>query len=138
MLRRRLAKRVFLKGVSMADPWQILVVEDDADVAGLVRLVLEAEGFEVATAWDGHAGLRQFFGEGADVVVLDLKLPGIDGWEVCQRIRAASSVPIILLTAYALPADREHGLALGANEYVCKPFSSNDLLHRIHKCLVAA
>lgn len=122
----------------MAAPRQILVVEDDADVADLVRLVLEAEGYEVATVGDGRMGLRQFFGEGADAVILDVKLPGIDGWEVCQRIRAASSVPIILLTAYAFPADREHGLALGANEYVCKPFSSNDLLRRIHRYLVAA
>lgn len=122
----------------MTAPKQVLVVEDDGDVARLVQLLLEAEAFEVSTVGDGHAGLRQFLVTGADIVILDVKLPGMDGWQVCQQIRAVSSVPIILLTACAFPADREKGLALGASAYLCKPFRCDELLHLIQDHLATS
>ena len=114
---------------------RILVMEDDYDVAQLVQIYLQEEGYRVAVAQDGHTGLAQFFSSGADLVIVDLKMPRVDGWEVCAQLRAVSTLPIIILTAYAFAADRARGLSLGVDDYLCKPFNGAELLARVQAAL---
>ena len=114
---------------------RILVVEDDRDVAQLVQLLLEEEGYKVSAAVSGEAGLSNYFTYGADLVLLDVKIPGMDGWEVCHNLRLASTVPIVMMTGCARPADIANGLSLGANGYICKPFGAAELLSCIHGVL---
>jgi DNA-binding response OmpR family regulator len=121
--------------VSSATPatertYKILVVEDDAQILRVLELELKHEGYEVETARDGLAGLERALKE-PDLVVLDLMLPKLDGMEVCARIRAKSSVPIIMLTAKDRIPDRVAGLDHGADDYLTKPFSIEELLARI-------
>jgi len=118
--------------VTLADdrPYHILVVEDDAAIARVLRLELEHEGYRVETAPDGLSGLEKALKE-PDLVVLDVMLPKMDGFEVCRRIRAKSRVPIIMLTAKDGIKDRVGGLDVGADDYVVKPFSVEELLARI-------
>jgi DNA-binding response OmpR family regulator len=114
----------------------VLVVDDDPTVSDVVRRYLERAGFEVSLAADGHQALATFDKERADLVVLDLMLPGIDGLEVCRRLRAMpSSVPIIMLTALGEESDRVLGLQLGADDYVTKPFSPRELVLRVQSVL---
>src|SRR5260221_6772884 len=101
----------------------ILVVEDERSIASLVELYLTKEGYEVTVASDGHAALEEFERAKPALVLLDVMLPGIDGFEVCKRLRARSRVPIIMLTAKDQEIDRVLGLELGADDYVAKPFS---------------
>ena len=119
----------------MADPTRILVVEDDEDVARLVQLHLERAGYRVSVAPDGHSALDEVFSLGTDLVLLDIRLPHMDGWEVCRRLRSVSALPIIILTACAQAHDRVKGLSLGADDYVCKPFNARELLARIQALL---
>jgi len=118
--------------VTLADdrPYHILVVEDDAAIARVLRLELEHEGYRVETAPDGLSGLEKALKE-PDLVVLDVMLPKMDGFEVCRRVRAKSRVPIIMLTAKDGIKDRVGGLDVGADDYVVKPFSVEELLARI-------
>ncbi len=118
--------------MTLADdrPYHILVVEDDAAIARVLRLELEHEGYRVETAPDGLSGLEKALKE-PDLVVLDVMLPKMDGFEVCRRIRAKSRVPIIMLTAKDGIKDRVGGLDVGADDYVVKPFSVEELLARI-------
>jgi two-component system, OmpR family, response regulator ArlR len=109
---------------------RILVVEDDAAINRVLQLELEHEGFDVDVARDGLAGLEKALKE-PDLVILDLMLPRMDGLEVCKRIRAKSNVPIIMLTAKDRVPDRIAGLDLGADDYVTKPFSTEELLARV-------
>ena len=105
---------------------KILIVEDEHDILQLVKLYVEKEGFRTVSATSGTEGLRQVKQEKPDLVVLDLMLPGIDGLEVCKRLRAAPEtalLPIIMLTAKAEEADTVVGLELGADDYITKPFS---------------
>jgi DNA-binding response OmpR family regulator len=111
-------------------PQKILVVEDDAQILRVLELELKHEGYEVETARDGLAGLERALKE-PDLVVLDLMLPKLDGMEVCARIRAKSNVPIIMLTAKDRIPDRVAGLDRGADDYLTKPFSIDELLARI-------
>lgn len=109
-----------------------LVIEDDKNIAELLRLYLEKDGFEVGIATDGGRGL-QLAGELApDVVLLDIMLPVMDGWQVCREIRRDSKVPIIMLTAKGETFDKVSGLEMGADDYVTKPFDVKELLARIH------
>ncbi|MGH7729320.1 MAG: response regulator transcription factor [Vulcanimicrobiaceae bacterium] len=110
--------------------FRILVVEDDAQILRVLRLELEHEGYLVETASDGLAGLEKALKE-PDLVVLDLMLPRMDGLEVCRRLRAKSRVPIIMLTAKDRIPERVGGLDAGADDYLTKPFSIEELLARI-------
>jgi two-component system alkaline phosphatase synthesis response regulator PhoP len=109
----------------------ILVVEDEARIVKLVRDYLERAGFDVLTARDGEIALQVARREQPDLIVLDLMLPGMDGLDVCRRLRRESGVPIIMLTARVEEADRIVGLELGADDYVTKPFSPRELVARI-------
>jgi DNA-binding response OmpR family regulator len=109
---------------------KILIVEDDVQIAKVLRLELEHEGFEVEVCGDGASAIERAL-KGPDLIILDLLLPRIDGLEVCRRVRRHSSVPIIMLTAKDAVPDRITGLDTGANDYLSKPFSIEELLARI-------
>ena len=113
-------------------PKKALVVEDDANIADLLRLYLEKEGFEVRLAPDGGKGITEFEKFNPDIVLLDLMLPVMDGWAVCREIRGMSKTPIIMLTAKGETIDKVTGLEMGADDYVTKPFEIKELLARIH------
>lgn len=113
----------------------ILVIEDEASIARLVRLYLQEAGFRVLAAADGTTGLALHDRERPDLVVLDLMLPGLDGWEVCRRIRASARTPILMLTARRTEEDRIEGFDLGADDYVTKPFSPRELVSRVRAIL---
>ena len=112
-------------------PEHILVVEDDPQIADLLRRGLIYEGYSVAVTADGPAGLTAARDRPPDLVLLDLMLPGMDGLTVCARLRSASSVPILILTARDAVPDRVKGLDAGADDYVVKPFNFDELLARI-------
>ena len=109
-----------------------LVVEDDANIAELLRLYLTKDGFDVMIAPDGNKGEADFDLFQPDVVLLDLMLPGKDGWEVCRTIRSKSATPIIMLTAKGETNDKVTGLEMGADDYVTKPFDVKELIARVH------
>lgn len=109
----------------------VLIVEDDTNTAGLVALYLQREGFKALTANDGQQGLNLAERYRPDLVILDLMLPKIDGWEVCRQLRQISNVPVIMLTARDEEIDRVAGLTLGADDYVVKPFSPRELVARV-------
>jgi DNA-binding response OmpR family regulator len=115
---------------------RVLVVDDDPTVSDVVRRYLERAGLAVTLAADGPAGLRAYQAERPDLVVLDLMLPGLDGLEVCRRLRSRpDEVPIVMLTALGEEADRVLGLQLGADDYVTKPFSPRELVLRVQSVL---
>lgn len=109
---------------------RILVIEDDAAISRVLQLELEHEGYSVEVARDGLSGLERALKE-PDLVILDLMLPRMDGMEVCKRVRAKSRVPIIMLTAKDRIPDRVAGLDMGADDYLTKPFSTEELLARV-------
>ena len=113
----------------------VLVIEDDRNTANLIAVYLKREGFRTLTSADGEAGLEQALGQRRDLVILDLMLPKLDGWEVCRRLRQRSEVPIIMLTARVEEVDRVAGLTLGADDYVVKPFSPRELMARVKAVL---
>jgi DNA-binding response OmpR family regulator len=114
---------------------RVLVIEDDADVVRVVQAYLEREGFEVRSESDGESGLRSATEDAPDLVVLDWMLPRLDGRSVLERLRRASRVPVILLTARTEEPDRVLGLELGADDYVTKPFSPRELVARVRAVL---
>ena len=114
---------------------KIVVVEDDINIAELLRLYLEKDGFEVLIAHDGGEGLRLAESEKPDLVMLDIMLPIMDGWQVCRAIRKNSKVPIIMLTAKGETEDKVTGLEMGADDYIVKPFEVKELLARVHAVL---
>ena len=114
---------------------KILVVEDEETLAEAISFLLSKEGFEVEIAEDGPAAIAAFEKNGADLILLDLMLPGLSGTEVCRQIRAKSSVPIIMLTAKDSEIDKVVGLEIGADDYVTKPYSSRELIARIRAVL---
>ena len=109
----------------------VLIVEDDTNTADLVALYLRREGFQALTANDGAQGLALAERYRPDLVILDLMLPKVDGWEVCRQLRQMSDVPVIMLTARNEEIDRVAGLTLGADDYVVKPFSPRELVARV-------
>jgi DNA-binding response OmpR family regulator len=113
----------------------VLVIEDDPNTANLVVLYLEREGFKAVQANDGATGLKMAKRHQPDLVVLDIMLPKMDGWEVCRRLRKISEVPVIMLTARGEEIDRVSGLTLGADDYVVKPFSPRELVARVKAVL---
>jgi len=110
---------------------RVLIVEDEPAIRDAVQYALRSEGFTVEAEADGEAGLRAGLEDGYDVVILDLMLPRMSGTEVCRRLRAESSVPIIMLTAKGAELDRVLGLEIGADDYMTKPFSMAELIGRI-------
>ncbi|MCB0901171.1 MAG: response regulator transcription factor, partial [Actinobacteria bacterium] len=110
---------------------RILVVEDEQSFSDALSFMLRKEGFDVAVADDGQVAVETFERDGADLVLLDIMLPGMSGTEVCRRIRTTSQVPIIMVTAKDSEIDKVVGLELGADDYVTKPFSSRELVARI-------
>ena len=114
---------------------KIVVVEDDINIAELLRLYLEKDGFEVHIAHDGGEGLRIAESEKPDLVMLDIMLPVMDGWQVCKALRKNSNVPIIMLTAKGETEDKVMGLEMGADDYIVKPFEVKELLARVHAVL---
>ena len=114
---------------------KILIVEDDLDIAELERDYLEANGFAVAIAGDGLAGEKAALDEKVDLVLLDIMLPGMDGFQVCRQIRQKSDCPIIMLTAKGETFDKVLGLELGADDYVVKPFDTKEIVARIKAVL---
>ena len=114
---------------------KVLIVEDDHNIADLLRLYLEKEGYEVAIAPDGVKGVERFRSEQPDLVLLDVMLPGMDGWAVCRSIRAESKTPIIMLTAKSETEDKVYGLKQGADDYITKPFEMKEVLACIEAVL---
>jgi two-component system response regulator MprA len=115
---------------------KILVVDDDEKITSLLRRSLTFEGYDVQTAHDGREGLRKMLETEPDLVVLDVMMPNLDGWEVCERIRkSGSNVPILMLTAKDEVKDRVKGLDLGADDYLVKPFALEELLARVRALL---
>ncbi|MBB5852993.1 response regulator transcription factor [Amycolatopsis umgeniensis] len=119
----------------MTEQGRVLVVDDDETVRDVVRRYLEVAGFDVDVAGDGTEGLRMFSETGPDLVVLDVMMPGLNGLEVCRRLRQVSQVPVVMLTALGEEENRIAGLQLGADDYVTKPFSPKELALRVASVL---
>jgi len=114
---------------------RILVIDDDLNIADLIRLYLEKEMYEVKTAYSGRSALEAFHSWAPDLVILDIMLPEIDGYELCKQIRKVSRIPIIMLTARGETFDKVLGLELGADDYLVKPFEPKELTARVKAVL---
>ncbi|MCQ2565948.1 MAG: response regulator transcription factor [Clostridia bacterium] len=110
---------------------KILIIEDEKAISDIIKFNLVKEGYEVETAYDGPDGLAKAQTCGADLVLLDIMLPGMDGFEVCRKIRETSNVPVLMLTAKEEEVDKVLGLELGADDYITKPFGMRELIARI-------
>jgi len=121
-------------GIRMAKP-KVLVVDDDQKLVKLLSFHLEKQGYSPIEAYDGEEAFRSFRRRSVDLIILDLMLPGIDGLNLCRRIRRESNVPVIMLTAKVEQEDRVKGLNLGADDYVTKPFSPAELMARVNAVL---
>jgi DNA-binding response OmpR family regulator len=109
----------------------VLVIDDDADIRGLLRELLGRAGYEVFDSSNGREGLRALYGSAPDLVLLDVSMPEMDGWQTLERIRDVSEVPVIMLTARAAELEKVRGLKAGADDYVTKPFGRQELLARV-------
>jgi two-component system response regulator RegX3 len=116
-------------------PEQILIIEDEQAIADGLAWALKQEGYAVETAPDGESGLAAFRARPPNLMILDLMLPGVSGWEVCRAIRKLSQLPILMVTARAEEFDRVLGLELGADDYVTKPFSTREIIARVRAIL---
>lgn len=114
---------------------KVLIVDDDTNIVELIRLYLEKENFEVVVAYNGQAAVDAFKEEAPSLVILDLMLPIMDGWQVCREIRRISNIPIIMLTAKGETFDKVLGLELGADDYMVKPFDTKELVARVKAVL---
>jgi DNA-binding response OmpR family regulator len=113
----------------------ILVVDDDDDIRGLLRALLERAGHEVSEASDGRSGLRKLYADSPDLVILDVAMPGLDGWATLERIRDVTDIPVLMLTAHDAELERVRGLKGGADDYVVKPFGRQELVARVEVLL---
>jgi DNA-binding response OmpR family regulator len=113
----------------------VLVIEDDPRTAELIATYLEREGFDALTAGDGNLGLQKIRIHKPILVILDIMLPGMDGWDICREMRRFTEIPVIMLTARGDEIDRISGLTLGADDYVVKPFSPRELMARVRAIL---
>jgi len=127
--------RYLLEGVGMGDKTKLLIIEDDADLVKALELYFARAEYSVITAANGLEGLQTLYNERPDMVILDIAMPKLDGWEVCRRIRELSQVPIVILTARVQEEERIKGLKLGADDYVVKPFSLKELEARLEAVL---
>jgi DNA-binding response OmpR family regulator len=114
---------------------KVLIVEDDDDLRDLVRTVVEREGMDTIEAADGREGLRQFYEHRPSLLILDIGLPGLDGWQVLERVRELGDVPVLILTAASDELDKVRGLREGADDYVTKPFGRQELIARVEALL---
>src|SRR5438445_4403006 len=130
-----LARQAAERRAEMPDSSTILLVDDEDSVQKLLTYPLEREGFRVLQARDGDEAIAKFHGDQVDLVVLDVMLPKLDGLEVCKRLRAESTVPIIMLTARDDELDKVLGLELGADDYITKPFSIREFRSRVRALL---
>ena len=119
----------------MVDKQRILIVDDDNNIAELISLYLVKECYETLIVNDGESALEQVTEFGPDLMLLDIMLPGIDGYEVCRRVRTTSELPIIMLSAKGEPFDKVLGLQLGADDYIEKPFDSKEMVARVKAVL---
>jgi DNA-binding response OmpR family regulator len=128
---------MYTLGVENVQPTMthVLLVDDEEALRASLSYALIKEGYQVITAADGQSALKLFHKQVPDVIILDLMLPGIDGMELCWRIRAFSKVPILMLTAKDQPIDKVWGLEAGADDYITKPFNTRELLARIKAVL---
>lgn len=110
---------------------KILIIEDDISIAEIERDFLEIDGFEITIAKDGIEGLRQALTNNFNLILLDLMLPGIDGYEICRKIRTKLDIPILMVTAKIEDIDKIRGLGIGADDYIAKPFSPTELVARV-------
>lgn len=115
--------------------YNILVCDDEKDIVSALHIYLSAEGYRVLTAFDGPEALRQLDREEVHLVLLDVMMPGMDGYRVCERIRSESDVPIILITAKGEDYERVMGLDIGADDYIVKPFNANEVMARVRAVL---
>lgn len=113
----------------------ILVIDDDRDLTLMLKVLLERKSYRVVVALSGREGLQKAYRKRPDLIILDIMMPGMDGWEVCRRLRELSNVPIIMLTARTMKGDVVKGLENGADDYLTKPFSATELDARIHAVL---
>ncbi|MBI2853397.1 MAG: response regulator transcription factor [Chloroflexi bacterium] len=114
---------------------KVLVVDDEHAVNDLLKDWLEEEGYQVVSAFDGKEGFKQFFNHRPDLTIIDVLMPGMDGFELCQRIREVSQIPIIVLSAKGQETDKVRGLHLGADDYLVKPIGGKELLARVSAAL---
>ena len=114
---------------------RVLVVDDDGDIRTLVAGLLERAGYEVNEAADGRDGLRAVFSDRPDLVLLDVTMPGLDGWGALERIRELTDVPVLMLTARSDELEKVRGLQAGADDYMTKPFGRQELLARVEALL---
>ena len=119
----------------MADQQKIMIVDDDRNIAQLIRLLLEKEGYSVTTCGRGDEAVKAFSRDTPDLLLLDIMLPGMDGWQVCRAVRQQSAVPIIMLSAKDETFDKVLGLELGADDYITKPFENKELVARVKAVL---
>ncbi len=115
--------------------YKIMIVDDDTNICELLRLYLEKDGFDTVVANDGADAVKLFGEKNPDLILLDVMLPSLDGWQVCREIRKSSEVPIIMLTAKGETFDKVLGLELGADDYVTKPFDTKEVIARIKAVL---
>jgi DNA-binding response OmpR family regulator len=117
---------------------KVLVVDDEEYLVELLSVNLEVAGFNVVKAYDGEQGLKQTEAERPDIIILDIRMPGVDGFEVCRRLKAdptTKNIPIIMLSAYVQQADINKGLSLGAETYIKKPFDVQNLIDTVNQIL---
>ncbi len=114
---------------------KVLIVEDDKNIADLLRIYLEKEQMQCQIAGDGVTGVERFKDFQPDLVLLDIMLPGMDGWSVCKKVRELSKTPVIMLTAKGELEDKVSGLEMGADDYITKPFEMKEVLARVHAVL---
>lgn len=119
----------------MSNKGRLLIIEDDSDLVRALELYFSGAGYEIIAAEDGREGLQKLYDERPNIVILDIALPKMDGWDVCRRIRELSDVPIVMLTARTQEDERVKGLRLGADDYIVKPFSLKELEARLEAVL---
>lgn len=119
----------------MGDKGKLLIIEDDASLVKALELYFSRVGYQVSIAENGLEGLQRLYSERPNIVILDIAIPKMDGWEVCRRIRELSDVPVVILTARVQENERVRGLKLGADDYVVKPFSLKELEARVEAVL---
>ena len=119
----------------MPHQYRVLVIDDDSDALDMLQIILRTEGFDVKVARDGHSGLRAAYEMHPDIILLDIMMPRMDGFEACRRLREMTEAPIIFVTAKCSLDDMIQGLSLGADDYVVKPYNRRELLGRLAACL---
>ena len=119
----------------MNEKTKVLVIDDDVNICEVIRLYMEKEGFQVLSVYNGRKAIEEFSQFAPNIVILDIMLPGADGWQVCREIRKVSNIPIIMLTAKGETFDKVLGLELGADDYIVKPFEPKELVARVKAVL---